>query len=181
MKNIHARTWIAIGASLVVVAYVFWQNIWAPIANKLVSNSGDHTFEAAANTADVNLTLPGTEQPKMQDNQIPQIGDDQIGIIDVKVGEGREVKAGDTVSVHYTGLLTDGTPFDSSRERGPFTFTIGSGGVIPGFDKGVTGMKVGSVRRIVIPPALGYGDQAAGSIPPNSTLLFEIELVKIGK
>ncbi len=181
MKNIHTRTWIAIATALVVVSYVFWQNIWAPIASKFVSNSDTHTFEAAQNTADVNLALPGQEQKTMEQNQIPKIGDDQIGIIDVKVGEGQEAKAGDVVSVQYVGLLTDGTQFDSSKDRGPFTFTLGKGDVIPGFDRGITGMKEGSVRRIVIPPALGYGAQQAGTIPPNSTLLFEVELVKVGK
>ena len=97
------------------------------------------------------------------------------------MGDGKEAKAGDVVSVQYTGLLTDGTQFDSSKDRGPFTFTLGKGDVIPGFDRGITGMKVGSVRRIVIPPALGYGAQQACTIPPNSTLLFEVELVKVGK
>ncbi|MFZ3020389.1 MAG: FKBP-type peptidyl-prolyl cis-trans isomerase [Minisyncoccia bacterium] len=105
-----------------------------------------------------------------------------MGVIDVKVGDGAEAKAGDTVSVQYDGYLTDGTKFDSSRARGTaFTFTLGTGQVIPGFDRGIMGMKVGSVRRIIIPPKLGYGDKAAGSIPPNSTLLFEVELVKVGK
>ena len=100
---------------------------------------------------------------------------------DIVVGEGAEVKEGDTVSVHYTGTLTNGTKFDSSLDRGqPFEFTVGEGQVIAGWDQGLVGMKVGGKRKLTIPPELGYGDRGAGdSIPPNSTLIFEIELLEI--
>jgi FKBP-type peptidyl-prolyl cis-trans isomerase len=103
--------------------------------------------------------------------------------VDVVVGKGPEAKAGDTVKVHYTGTLTNGTEFDSSRPRGqPFEFVLGKGKVIPGWDKGVAGMKVGGKRKLTIPSALGYGARGAGGkIPPNSTLLFDVELVEIGK
>jgi FKBP-type peptidyl-prolyl cis-trans isomerase len=95
-------------------------------------------------------------------------------------GEGREAKAGDTVSVHYTGTLQDGSKFDSSRDRGqPITFPLGAGHVIKGWDEGIAGMKVGGKRTLVIPPNLGYGSRGVGSIPPNSTLLFDVELVSI--
>jgi FKBP-type peptidyl-prolyl cis-trans isomerase FkpA len=100
---------------------------------------------------------------------------------DTKVGEGVAAKSGDLVSVHYTGWLTDGTKFDSSKDSGtPFQFTLGGGEVIPGWDQGVAGMKVGGVRKLTIPPDLGYGP--AGSppvIPGNATLVFEVELLKI--
>jgi FKBP-type peptidyl-prolyl cis-trans isomerase len=90
------------------------------------------------------------------------------------------VKSGDTITVNYVGKLTNGQTFDSSYTRNqPFTTVIGTGQVIKGWDKGLIGMKVGGKRRLTIPPDLGYGDQAAGSIPPNSTLIFEIELVAI--
>jgi FKBP-type peptidyl-prolyl cis-trans isomerase len=102
---------------------------------------------------------------------------------DLVVGKGAEAKSGDTVSVHYVGTLTNGTEFDSSRKRGtPFVFTLGKGQVIRGWDQGVTGMKVGGKRKLVIPPVLAYGDHGMGSvIPPNSTLTFEVELVDIKK
>jgi FKBP-type peptidyl-prolyl cis-trans isomerase len=101
---------------------------------------------------------------------------------DMKVGEGAEVKAGDTVSVHYTGTLTNGTKFDSSLDRGePFEFTVGAQQVIQGWDQGLLGMKVGGKRKLTIPPELAYGaTPPPGSIiPPNATLVFEIELLEI--
>jgi FKBP-type peptidyl-prolyl cis-trans isomerase len=97
------------------------------------------------------------------------------------VGSGPEAKPGDTVSVHYTGWLEDGTKFDSSLDRGqPLPFTIGQGGVIPGWEEGVAGMQVGGKRKLVIPPELAYGPQGyPGVIPPNATLTFEVELLQI--
>jgi len=104
----------------------------------------------------------------------------ELQIEDVKEGDGKEAKVGDKVKVHYSGTLTDGTKFDSSYERDePFEFTLGEGQVITGWEQGVAGMKVGGKRILTIPPELGYGEQEAGSIPPNSTLLFEIELLKV--
>ena len=100
---------------------------------------------------------------------------------DVKVGTGAEATPGKTVTVHYVGTLTTGAKFDSSRDRGQgFTFPLGAGRVIQGWDQGVAGMKVGGVRKLTIPPELGYG--AGGFppvIPPNSTLLFEVELLDV--
>lgn len=99
---------------------------------------------------------------------------------DLKVGEGAEAVAGKTVSVHYTGTLTDGTKFDSSLDRSePFEFVLGNGQVIAGWDQGVAGMKVGGKRKLVIPPDLGYGARAQGKIPANSTLIFEVELLEV--
>ncbi|MBN8230795.1 FKBP-type peptidyl-prolyl cis-trans isomerase [Corallococcus macrosporus] len=100
---------------------------------------------------------------------------------DVKVGTGTEAVAGKRVTVHYVGTLTDGKKFDSSRDRGQgFTFALGAGQVIQGWDQGVAGMKVGGIRKLTIPPELGYGSRgAAGVIPPNATLLFEVELLDV--
>ena len=99
---------------------------------------------------------------------------------DVVVGTGAEAVAGKTVDVHYTGTLDDGTQFDSSRTRGPFSFRLGGGQVIKGWDEGVAGMKVGGQRRLVIPHQLGYGTRGAGGvIPPLATLVFDVELLGV--
>lgn len=102
---------------------------------------------------------------------------------DLVVGSGEQPKTGDVVVVHYTGWLTDGTRFDSSVLRGqPFKFPLGMHRVIPGWDEGLSTMKVGGVRQLVIPPQLAYGDRGAGGvIPPNATLIFEVKLLGIEK
>ena len=102
-------------------------------------------------------------------------------IVDHKEGTGNEAKSGDRVSVHYTGTLADGTKFDSSRDRGsPFQFTLGERRVIAGWEFGILGMKEGGQRTLTIPPEEGYGARGAGGvIPPNATLLFDVELIKI--
>lgn len=98
---------------------------------------------------------------------------------EIKVGSGAAAKAGNMVSVHYTGWLTDGQKFDSSKDRNePFQFNLGAGQVIKGWDEGVQGMQVGGVRKLTIPANLGYGARGAGGvIPPNATLIFEVEFL----
>ena len=99
--------------------------------------------------------------------------------IDVKTGEGSAAQAGQTVTVHYTGWLVSGQKFDSSVDRGqPFTFDLGVGQVIKGWDEGVAGMKPGGVRKLIVPPSLGYGSRGIGPIPPDATLTFEVQLLK---
>jgi FKBP-type peptidyl-prolyl cis-trans isomerase len=100
---------------------------------------------------------------------------------DVSPGQGDSAMPGRTVTVHYTGWLPDGTKFDSSRDRGePFAFTLGAGQVISGWDEGVKGMKVGGRRKLVLPPRLAYGDVGAPpAIPPNATLVFDVEVLKV--
>ena len=104
-----------------------------------------------------------------------------LRITDLVIGDGAEARAGQTVAVNYRGTLANGTEFDSSYGRGPFSFPLGGGRVIQGWDEGVAGMKVGGKRKLVIPPDLAYGDRGAGGvIPPNATLTFEVELLRIG-
>lgn len=101
-------------------------------------------------------------------------------IKDLKVGKGNEVGGGDYIVIHYQGNLENGTKFDSSYDRGkPFKTRIGVGQVIEGWDMGVVGMKVGGKRKLTIPSTLAYKDQVIGDIPPNSTLIFEVELLEI--
>ena len=107
-----------------------------------------------------------------------------LEIEDMEVGTGIEAANGDRVTVHYTGWLIDGTKFDSSIDRGqPFVFSLGAGQVIQGWDRGVRGMQVGGVRKLTIPPELAYGDRPVGGglIPANSTLVFEVQLLEIGR
>ncbi len=126
------------------------------------------------------IELVNEEKSKMQDKGITE-----LIIIDNKVGDGREAEKGLTVTVHYTGWLYENgektTKFDSSVDRRePFNFVLGVGQVIKGWDSGVSGMQVGGSRTIIIPSSMGYGSRGAGDvIPPNSDLIFEVELVEI--
>ena len=110
-----------------------------------------------------------------------KITDSGLKYEDLNEGDGDEATNGCTVVVHYTGWLTDGTKFDSSLDRNdPFSFPLGAGRVIRGWDEGVEGMKVGGRRKLTIPPHLGYGPAGAGGvIPPNATLVFEVELLEV--
>ena len=103
----------------------------------------------------------------------------ELEIEDQIIGDGDESVAGQTVEVHYTGWLTDGTKFDSSHDRNEtFSFKLGGGQVIAGWDQGVAGMKIGGARKLTIPPEMGYGERGAGGvIPPNATLVFKVELI----
>ena len=138
------------------------------------------------NPASSNTSFDSTQLNSLDSSSAAQIDSSPsassqgLQITDEKVGTGREVKSGDTVVINYTGTLTDGTKFDSSYDRNePFTTQIGVGQVIKGWDLGVVGMKVGGKRKLVIPPDLAYGNQQVGTIPPNSTLTFEVELIQI--
>lgn len=134
----------------------------------------------------VSLLLLNIGRPTMAQNEQgasnPEVTTESgLKYVDLVVGTGREAAAGNLATVHYTGWLTNGTKFDSSVDRrDPFSFPIGSGKVIRGWDEGVVGMKVGGKRKLTIPPQLGYGARGAGGvIPPNATLVFDVELLDV--
>ena len=115
--------------------------------------------------------------PFMQNSSSNSANGGGLVVQDETVGTGAAAQPGDTVTVNYTGKLADGTVFDTSIGKAPFSFVLGAGNVIPGWDQGLVGMKVGGTRVLIIPPSLGYGSQQYGPIPANSTLTFEVELL----
>ena len=135
------------------------------------------------NKEDNNTSNDVSEVSKVNEaSEANEENDKELKIETLKEGSGNEAKVGNTVSVHYTGTLEDGTKFDSSLDRGEsFSFSLGAGQVIKGWDLGVNGMKIGEKRKLTIPSDLGYGEAGTpgGPIPPNATLIFEVELLKI--
>lgn len=134
-------------------------------------------YSAGIKDSDSNLPVDKSEQIK----ENVKMQESELKIEDLVVGTGVEATVGKNISVHYTGTLTDGTKFDSSKDRNmPFEFTLGAGQVIQGWDQGFKGMKVGGKRKLTIPASMGYGSQGAGGvIPPNATLIFEVELLDV--
>ena len=154
MKTLHKKEWIAVGASLAFLTYLFFSDPLLRLFHASINmNIQDTSAQAAGFTSR-----------------------------DVSVGTGDVAEPGDVVTAHYVGRLTDGKVFDSSRDRGvPISFMLGSGQVIKGWDEGLQGMRVGGTRILTISPEYGYGAQAVGAIPGNSTLVFEVELVGVKK
>ena len=185
MNTIHTRTWIAISVALVVVMFVFFRGFII----SMLGGTPPQEVSLALPTTEINpmenqnpaLQSVGTQANQAESDQITQsLSRGETYVADVKQGTGKLAESQSKVTVHYSGYLTNGTKFDSSLDRGqPFTFQLGTGQVIPGFDKGVVGMKEGGLRRVIIPPQEGYGNREAGPIPANSVLLFEIELVRV--
>jgi FKBP-type peptidyl-prolyl cis-trans isomerase len=166
--------------------------IFAAVAIMAVSlavirfNSDTFTLGEVAETqlATVIATSDDDNNEELRETLSDSVGLDgelkKLVIDDVRVGSGSEVKSGDTVTVHYKGTLRDGTKFDDSTVRGtPFTFTVGEGMVIAGWEEGILGMKKGGERILVVPPEMAYGNRQVGPIPANSPLIFSIELLEI--
>ena len=131
--------------------------------------------EDAADTGGADSEVAGDCQPDTEEEVT-----EGLTYVELECGDGEEAGPGDTVTVHYTGTLEDGTEFDSSVGGEPFSFTIGQGMVIQGWDQGIPGMHVGGKRELTIAPELGYGEAGAGGvIPPNATLIFEVELLEV--
>lgn len=165
MKKLSTREYIGVVVALVVMfSFLFFgQYIFGYRSNYSASGADSTVGANVADTSGEAVTASSG-----------------VVIKEVNVGTGEAVKAGDTISVNYTGMLSDGTKFDSSYDRGePIKFVVGGGQIIKGFDEGVLGMKVGGKRNIKIPPELGYGAQQVGPIPANSTIVFDVELMKI--
>jgi len=172
-------------------AWYFWKNLERePTTSKQTGKSSVGEIRLPGEEGERQSGKPTQttgQQTQSGGNQVRQEStnttmDDKLKIEILKEGTGdRKTKAGDTVSVHYTGTLVDGTKFDSSVDRGtPFQFKLGAGMVIAGWDQGLLDMKVGEKRKLTIPASLGYGSRGAGGvIPPNATLVFETELMAI--
>jgi len=149
MKKLNKNQWIAVSLSLAFLTYLLFA---APLMNLFNPSPADNL-----------------------NTQAPQTG---LVTEEIVVGEGPLAEPGDMLTVHYVGTLSDGTVFDSSLDRNlPFSFTLGVGQVIRGWDEGFSGMRVGGRRRLIIAPDYGYGEFGVGTVPPNSTLFFEIELL----
>lgn len=156
MNKLNKNQWIAVCAGIILIGYLLFAGPIMSLFNQSSLNPSEN----------LNTELP------------------QTGFVanDIIVGEGLSAEKGDTLTVHYVGTLTDGKVFDSSVDRNiPFSFTLGTGGVIRGWEEGMVGMKVGGRRVLMIAPDYGYGAQVWGPIPANSTLIFEVELLDVKK
>lgn len=194
MNTFTTREWIATGLGVVAAIILFFggsilnafkgatnqaptgQAASLPAETASTQQQATSTSTAAVNGKATTSSATSTK------NTMQNISKTQgLEIYDEVVGTGAEAKAGQNIQAHYVGTLVNGTKFDSSVDRGqPFEFTLGVGQVIQGWDVGIQGMKVGGKRKLVISPELGYGSRGAGGlIPPNATLIFEVQLVAV--
>lgn len=189
MREILISFGILAVCCLVLVVAQFTGNNDAVAANLNQSSQPESAQESPAAAAQIARTpsndAPAKDTPAAAEELTEEeavVTDSGLKYIDVVEGTGAMPQRGQRVTVHYTGTLENGLKFDSSRDRGrPFSFTIGVGQVIKGWDEGVMSMRVGGRRKLEIPPELGYGARGAGGvIPPNATLLFDVELLRIG-
>ncbi len=173
-------TGIAVAIAVVVALGLlfFGPRIFAPFSTPGIQTNATTTEGIASTTAE-KATM--NQEPSSAPNQIPDPLPTTLAGKDIVVGTGAEAVAGKTVTVNYVGMLPDGTVFDASAKHGqPFSFALGAGQVIKGWDLGVAGMKVGGKRQLIIPADLAYGNQAVGGvIPANATLIFDIELLDV--
>jgi FKBP-type peptidyl-prolyl cis-trans isomerase len=177
MAFYHALCGVAFMASVDVVGCV---SLTEPPTPEAVATGTAVAPSASAPPPAVVESASASAAPPAQPPPAPESGPQKILTTTLTKGRGPAAKSGDRVRVHYVGTFPDGRKFDSSRDRNkPFDFALGAGQVIRGWDEGVSGMKVGEKRKLVVPPALAYGPHGRPGIPPNSTLVFEVELLAI--
>jgi FKBP-type peptidyl-prolyl cis-trans isomerase len=177
MKVTHAGIAVALAVTVVAVIFIFPGLSPFPMSATAVMEAEPAAVDTSITSSDSEIT--STTMP------MPIENNGQLQVTDAVIGSGAVAEKGDTVTVHYVGTFTDGKQFDSSASHpetaSGFSFPLGAGSVIAGWDLGVVGMKVGGKRRLVVPPTLGYGPNDYGPIPGNSTLVFEVELLRVEK
>ncbi len=183
---------VAVISQIIEPSTVAAQNFDTTIQSEVRTTEGvqkvKNIFELDPEDPNPTLFAMAKDNPNSRDSILgspieatsPTVTASGLSITDLDLGNGKEATAGQKVTVNYKGMLENGKEFDSSYDRGPFSFSLGAGQVIKGWDEGVAGMKIGGKRKLIIPPELGYGSRGAGGvIPPNATLVFEVELLDV--